>query len=95
MQANAAASFEPDATLAFRLAARCVRADSGCLLWTGLTNGRGYGLIKNGPKSERRMVTTHRAAFVLHVRPLEPGEHVLHRCDTPAWCFHDPSVTFS
>lgn len=79
-----ATAFVPDPTLRDRLTSQTARVESGCLLWTGLTGERGYGLIKNGPKRQRRMVTTHRAAFALFVRPLVDGEHVLHRCDTPA-----------
>lgn len=88
-----AVTFEPDATLADRLLALSEPQQNGCRIWVGVTNNNGYGLIKNGPKSQRRMIGAHRAAFTLFVRPLEPGEHVLHRCDVPA-CV-EPSHLFA
>ena len=76
--------FVPDETLRDRLLQHSERAPDGCLLWTSVKSNRGYGLVKNGPKKTRRMVSAHRASFAVFVRLLAAGEHVLHRCDTPA-----------
>lgn len=52
---------------------------SECLLWTGMSN-REYGVIKTEAGKREK---AHRVSFELFVRKLEPGECVLHKCDTP------------
>lgn len=53
----------------------------GCWLWTGTRTRTGYGQVwRVGLKRE----SAHRVAFELFVRPLEPGEWVLHDCDNPS-----------
>lgn len=53
--------------------------NSGCWLWTGATNGRGYGAVRLGG----RIVGAHRAWFERAHGPIPSGKVVRHRCDTP------------
>ena len=55
-----------------------------CWEWTGFKGHGGYGHFK-WRRGDRDYVTqpAHRVAFTLAVRPLEPGELVLHKCDNP------------
>jgi predicted XRE-type DNA-binding protein len=53
---------------------------TGCVLWSGGTNGAGYGSL-GGPLA-------HRIAYELFVGPIPEGVHVLHRCDTPLCVNH-------
>lgn len=48
---------------------------SGCLLWLGSVNHKGYG--KYGPDG------AHRLAYADFVGPIPEGLFVLHHCDTP------------
>ena len=50
---------------------------SGCWLWTGSCMANGYGQI--GYKGKNAYA--HRVSWILHIGPIEPGMHVLHRCD--------------
>lgn len=52
---------------------------SGCLLWTGSLDGKGYGQTYRRSKYQR----AHRMAYEDHVGPIPPGLLVLHGCDTP------------
>lgn len=54
--------------------------ENGCWLWTGYRNAWGYGCFN----VSRRSQLAHRVSFELEFGGLEPGELVLHRCDTPA-----------
>lgn len=47
-----------------------------CHLWTGSTS-RGYGTIWNGS----RIISAHRAAWILFVGEIQDGASILHRCD--------------
>jgi HNH endonuclease len=62
-----------------RILNKCRMSDTGCWLWTGPTNGRGYGLfyIGNGDRA------AHRISYKVFKGPIPSGLHVLHRCDTP------------
>ena len=64
-----------------RFEARVDRLDAPdqCWLWGGRCNDRGYGVLDYGSGE----VFAHRLSFEIHVRQLQPGEHVLHRCDNP------------
>jgi hypothetical protein len=53
-----------------------------CWLWTGTTNGVGYGQIR----IDGKRWTTHRLAWTLAYGPIPEGMCVLHRCDTRACC---------
>jgi hypothetical protein len=64
-----------------RLARKVAKAGSSeCWLWTGHTDGSGYGLLRVGRLRKR----AHRIAYELFVGPIPDGLQVLHRCDTPA-----------
>ncbi len=56
--------------------------NSGCLIWTGHTNNRGYGTIMANGKLQR----THRYAWEQSNGIIPEGMHVLHRCDNPPCC---------
>lgn len=49
---------------------------SGCWLWTGATNGFGYGKFY---LSQSR-VYAHRFSYEAHVAPVPPGMHLYHKC---------------
>lgn len=53
--------------------------NTGCWLWFGAANDRGYGqMVVSGSKPY-----AHRLSFEHHVRPLRDGEIICHRCDNP------------
>lgn len=54
--------------------------NSGCWLWAGAADGRGYGFFYN----ERRTTKAHRQSWLLFRGEIPRGLCVLHRCDTPA-----------
>ena len=70
------------ATPAERLHRKLAVRDSGCIEWTGATNGCGYGSIQ----VSGRMVLVHRLAWELVNDPITDGLCVLHRCDNPSCC---------
>lgn len=57
--------------------------NSGCFIWAGCENGRGYGSFGVGSRTDGsdRMETAHRQAWVLANGPIPPGLSVLHKCD--------------
>ncbi len=63
--------------VADRLAAKSERSETGCLLWTGSVNHRGYGGIGVGSGK----LPAHRVAYQLANGPIPPGMQVCHRCD--------------
>ena len=56
--------------------------NSGCWLWIGGFNVKGYGQLWRSV--ERRLQLAHRFAFETFVGPLVEGLHVCHRCDNRA-----------
>lgn len=56
---------------------------TGCYLWTGGTQSKGYGVFNN-PRGHRGVGLAHRLSYEHHVGLIPEGMHVLHRCDTPA-----------
>lgn len=79
-------------TLAERFTRRLVRADSGCLIWTGYVHPkRGYGQIGRGGRVAG-LVETHRLAWELTHGPIPPSAFVCHTCDNPPCC--EPSHLF-
>lgn len=52
---------------------------SGCLLWTGCVDAKGYGLIA----ADGRSTGAHRVAWMLAHGPIPDGQWVLHHCDNP------------
>lgn len=67
-------------TLAGRLEWGTVREAAGCWGWRGVKNRSGYATIAEG--GGRCLAS--RARYELEVGPIQPGQVVCHRCDTPA-----------
>lgn len=63
--------------------AKSVWTVDGCLIWLGNTYNAGYGTVSYhaDPHAERKMVATHRVAWMLKKGPIPDGMDVLHRCD--------------
>lgn len=59
-----------------------VNKSDGCWVWTGTTNGTGYGQISGGKRG--RMTYAHRASYELHFGPIPAGMFVCHHCDNRA-----------
>jgi len=59
-----------------RLLARAVRAETGCVLFTGHLDKQGYGRIFHD--GEKRLV--HRVAYEIFVGPIPEGYEVDHLC---------------
>jgi hypothetical protein len=54
--------------------------------WEWQERGRdkdGYGILSWRENGKHFTVRAHRWGFQEQIRPLEPGEHVLHSCDNP------------
>ena len=60
-----------------------VQRGSECWIWTGATDGRGYGQFFVGPKPCSPM-KAHRVAWLLARGPIPPNMCVLHTCDVRA-----------
>lgn len=52
---------------------------TGCWLWTGSKNGRGYGSIY----LDGKRVGAHVASWILFKGPIPDGMNVCHHCDNP------------
>jgi len=65
-----------------RITDRCIRTESGCLLWRGGTNGRGYAQTA----FRNRTIRIHRKMFELMNGPIAPGMLVCHKCDNRLCC---------
>jgi hypothetical protein len=59
-----------------RIFDRMVEGEDGCWVWTGMLNGRGYGLVKH--LGRRLMV--HRVAYELMVTEIPDGLFLDHLC---------------
>jgi hypothetical protein len=55
---------------------------TGCILWAGGTNRKGYGQLGSGGKYAP-VIGAHRASYELFVGHIPDDLHVLHRCDNP------------
>lgn len=55
--------------------------NSGCLLWLGPVNKKGYGLFSLRWRGKRRRVKAHRAIWIATRGPVPDGMMVCHRCD--------------
>jgi hypothetical protein len=62
-----------------RIFNKCRMSDTGCWLWTGPTNGKGYGVFYVGTKNRH----AHRCSYEVFKGSIPEGLHVLHACDTP------------
>ena len=59
--------------------------NTGCFLWSGVTDSRGYGYVRPyASGGQRRKVSAHRLAYELEFGEIKKGMSVLHRCDTPS-----------
>lgn len=52
-----------------------------CWIWTGSTNGHGYGRLTRWQDGRNRSHAAHRFAWELLYGPIPSGSLVLHRCD--------------
>lgn len=63
--------------------------DTGCLVWMGARNGKGYGKVRRGG----RAFYVHRLALAAKLgRSIAPGMHACHSCANPA-CFEPDHLT--
>ncbi len=69
-----------------RLLDRLVRASSGCWIWTGSKNEKGYGKIGVWNANSDSATYTHRLSYTLFCGLIPDGMFVCHRCDNPACC---------
>lgn len=53
--------------------------ESGCWIWMGFTNPKGYGLLTVNSKNK----FSHRLSWELHNGTIDSGLLVCHRCDIP------------
>lgn len=58
----------------------CPEALSGCWLWQGRVNIKGYGRHQINKRRE----FAHRVAYEMYTGPIPPGMVVMHTCDVPA-----------
>lgn len=57
----------------------------GCWEWTAATYPGGHGVFwSGGSRRKGRLIRAHRFSYELHIGPIPPGKHVLHKCDNPA-----------
>ena len=59
-----------------------VAVSSGCWVWTGSKDRKGYGAISISV-GRQRCYKAHRVAWLLARGPIQAGMHVLHHCDNP------------
>ena len=64
-------------TFASRFWEKVNKTPNGCWIWTGATDGRGYGqLWVNG-----HLEKAHRLSWVIHYGAIPLGLNILHHCD--------------
>lgn len=61
------------------------RGPDECWLWQGTHNGKGYGTVGLGSRSDGSDYA-HRVAWQLTNGPIPPGKCVCHSCDNPPCC---------
>lgn len=59
----------------------CYEPNTGCWLWTGSTNGIGYGEMR---LHDAKKYYAHRLSVVQFKGVLTKGKDVCHKCDTPS-----------
>jgi hypothetical protein len=57
-------------------------AETGCRIWCGDTDRKGYGRIH----VYLHHIRVHRLAYALEKGPIPKGKFVLHHCDNPPCC---------
>jgi hypothetical protein len=60
-----------------------VKLGRGCWLWQGCTDPKGYGYIGTGGHSGK-VLSAHRASYMMEHGSIPDGMFVLHSCDTPS-----------
>jgi len=78
------AIYADPATLWERLLDRVTVTDSGCWVFTGCTNSRGYGLVCSGRKGKN--ILTHRLAVIVRDGGIPDGMTVDHQCHDSHTC---------
>jgi len=65
---------------------RFLLGETGCHVWQGAKNSKGYGVILvSGGRNDRRIFgLAHRLQWEQHHGPVPDGLIVLHACDNPA-----------
>ena len=76
------ALYAEPATLWDRLLKRTTITESGCWIFTGCTNSRGYGLVCAGRKGKN--ILTHRLAVIVRDGAIPDGMTVDHQCHDSA-----------
>lgn len=61
-----------------------VITEANCWEYRGFRNENGYGQFRS--VKENRLLRVHRLAYENLIRPIQPTEFVLHRCDNPPCC---------
>lgn len=67
------------ASIEQRLWPRAVPSETGCLVWTGWCDPRGYGVIRHNARRWK----AHRVAYTLTFGDIPDGMIVMHSCDNP------------
>jgi HNH endonuclease len=63
-----------------RFEEKCIpEPNSGCWLWTGAVNIKGYGQIKINKKTQ----SAYRISYELYKGTIPPNMHIRHKCDNP------------
>ena len=63
-----------------KLLSKAKRDESGCLVFVGQKDARGYGRLRLDGRHQR----AHRLMYELHHGPIPQGYVVRHRCDNPS-----------
>lgn len=63
-----------------KLLSKTTRLESGCLLFEGQKDRRGYGFLRLGGRLQR----AHRLMYALHFGTIPQGLVIRHRCDNPS-----------
>jgi hypothetical protein len=66
-----------------RLLACSTEDGTGCRIWVGTVNNRGYGVSCVRDAGVTVRVYAHRLSYETFVGPIPPGLEVLHSCDRP------------
>lgn len=77
---HARAARKPPQPVADRFWGKVAKGE-GCWLWTGATDGHGYGVLHLGTRNGVQKAS--RISWDLHYGPVPDGLHVCHHCDNP------------
>lgn len=78
-------------TLPPSIAARIEVADTGCWLWTGYIDTKGYGRAHHPHRYGFPSIGAHRLVYELLVGPIPPGLHLDHTCHDATVCPGGPT----